>query len=330
MTIALHPDPVTIHTWSIWCGLSMLAARGEIDLSFERHRVPAEKSIWMRVTDRERGEQRLVNIDVADGAAIVSPHRNRVADVVFKRSPASDGVRPLGLVAGMRTGAERTAAYRAHSVSSALRSRDLGAARAAVAGLRRTAWPPLMSQYMSPAGGETKVLLQVRAWDPDAGSNPADRDMVNARRSELITAMRDAFGSRFVGGFVPNDYARQHFGDQLSTAPSSQSEYLELVHSCRICISTVGLHGSNPWKLVEYLAGSRAIVSEPLVFPVPEPLDTAVRTFSTAQECVAIVDGLLTRPNDLGELEREAAAYWSDNVRPDVLVRKRLEEALAR
>lgn len=45
--------------------------------------------------------------------------------------------------------------------------------------------------------------------------------------------------------------------------------YLHRMQHTEICVASTGLHGSTGWKLAEYVAAGRAIVTEPLRYTLP-------------------------------------------------------------
>ena len=95
-------------------------------------------------------------------------------------------------------------------------------------------------------------------------------------------------------------------------------------------VATSGLRGSNSWKLGEYVAASRAVVSETLYQEVPggfEPGRNFV-VFETPQECAEAVEGLLAdscRRRRMMEANRE---YYRRSLRPDALVWNTLQRVL--
>ena len=54
---------------------------------------------------------------------------------------------------------------------------------------------------------DSVVLFQTRVWSPDSTSDRVQD--LNAARMEIVRALREAFGERFIGGVVPNPYAKQ-------------------------------------------------------------------------------------------------------------------------
>ena len=110
---------------------------------------------------------------------------------------------------------------------------------------------------------------------------------------------------------------------------TSQVNYLNTLKAFPICVATTGLHGSTGWKLAEYVAFAKAIVSERLVYEVPGPLPRQeLHRVHFAGGCLngvvrLIEDGALRQ-----QLMQSNAAYYRDYLRPDALVRNALQTAL--
>jgi hypothetical protein len=305
----------------------MLDSDGTIELRHVRRRLPTESSVWIEIHDRESRSLKCVSIDLGDSGKDNAPQRSSLADATWKRSYRSGSARPLGLVAGMRSGLERRSRYLADAAMLAAGSRRPRDLRGVLWGLDPRRRPPLVDEYEADPGGAEQVLFQVTAWDPTRGQDPEDRRKVNSGRAAIIKALRKAIAHRFVGGFVPTPYARSTYPGLLSELPVGQRDYLRLVQESAITVSTVGLHGSNPWKLVEYLAGSRAIVSEPLRYELPESLEGTAEFFDDSEQCVERCIELLDSPGRRAELQDRSRSYWLRNARPDrLLVRRLLEE----
>jgi hypothetical protein len=267
-----------------------------------------------------------VYIDTSDGARNWSDRRAIDADAVWKRSPSAEGHRPLGLVAGMRSGREPLVRLGLAGSATAIRRRDIASVRAVWSGVLRARRQARLEAYSRAGDGGTRVLFQTRAWSDADMSDPDDRSMLNESRARLIRALREEYADRFVGGFVDSPVARRLYPDLLTSMPSDRASYVELIGSCAIGVSTVGLHGSNPWKVAEYLAAGRAIVSEPLRFEIPESLDGIVDWFDSPSDCVAAVRTLLDDAGTLTAHREAARRFWEENARPDVLLRRRLTE----
>ena len=148
---------------------------------------------------------------------------------------------------------------------------------------------------------EPKVLFMARAWDPYDAADRTDqkvqeRTQINDVRADCIRALRRAFGERFYGGFMHRKHALEHYPDALMPDPkaATKGSYIKLLQYYPICLATTGLHGSIGGKLAEYVAFSKAIVTEKLNHEVPGAFleEQNYLTFSSSEQCVAQVQRL--------------------------------------
>ena len=96
-----------------------------------------------------------------------------------------------------------------------------------------------------------------------------------------------------------------------------------------IGIYTRGLHHSLAFKLGEYLASSKCIVTEPLRNELPSPLVPGKNylEFSTPQECMQRCEQLLDDHDLANQMRRNNWEYYQREVRPDRHVLRCLERA---
>lgn len=122
-------------------------------------------------------------------------------------------------------------------------------------------------------GRNGKILFRTILWDPaeaKTAEKKADREHINNTRIEMIRLGRKEFGADFSGGLVPDAFSRKHAPDLvINDGKTDRESYLRAVKDHSICVSTTGLHGSIPWKVGEYVAASRAIVTEPFQYELP-------------------------------------------------------------
>jgi hypothetical protein len=175
-----------------------------------------------------------------------------------------------------------------------------------------------------------------RPYDPfEVPGLPRDQiaqiEQLNEMRAGCIRSLRKEFGPRFHGGFEHTEYAVRKYGDALAGRASDtrKNSYLRLLRDYPIGVATTGLHGSIGWKLAEYVATSRAIVTEPLRSLVPGPFDCPVNylTFRTSAECVERVAGLLEDREARERMMDANRVYYHEWLRPDSLVKRTLEIA---
>ena len=106
---------------------------------------------------------------------------------------------------------------------------------------------------------EPRVLFMARAWNPEkieAKKQKSAVEAINETRAKCIEVLRKELGDRFYGGLAHDDYSKKYFPNALLTDDSSSSKrnYLEILKRFPICVATVGLNGSNGWKLAEYVS----------------------------------------------------------------------------
>jgi hypothetical protein len=181
-----------------------------------------------------------------------------------------------------------------------------------------------------------RTLFLVAAYDPydDPARSPEkieDRRSINLTRANCIGLLRSELGPDFVGGFIQSRFAVQTYPDLVVPAAwTIQSNYIERLQSWPICIATTGLHGSIGWKLAEYVAFSKAIVSEKLRYEVPGQFEPGKNylEFTSPEECLSAVRKLTADSSLRNELMRNNAAYYQRYLRPDSLVLNALKVAL--
>jgi hypothetical protein len=173
-----------------------------------------------------------------------------------------------------------------------------------------------------------RVLLLTRTWDPESvRKDPSLAETwsaINRMRVGCIRALRDELGDVVVGGLAPTPDAVRDYPDCVvqDLRITKKPVYLELMKRSDICVATKGLAGSNGWRLGEYVAGSRAIVSEVLQSEVPGNFarDRNYAEFDDASTCVEQTVRLVERPEQRLEMMAANRAYYEDYLRPDALV----------
>jgi hypothetical protein len=175
---------------------------------------------------------------------------------------------------------------------------------------------------------EPKVLFLVTAYDPFDNSERSEdksneRREINETRAACIRLLKKELGSRFLGGFMRNPYTEANYQELIAPDKMTvQSSYLRLVRSFPICVATMGLHGSTGWKLAEYVAFAKAILSERPQYDVPGDFteNRNYLAFETPDECVNKAVQLIEDSELRSRLMTNNACYYQAFVRPDALV----------
>lgn len=137
----------------------------------------------------------------------------------------------------------------------------------------------------------------------------------NEANSNFIKACNAVQGLNFDGGLT--------FSEKVSCSPSlnkfkcegsvSVKEYLEKTRKSILAFNTPFSNGSHGWKLGEFMALGKAIVSLPLVNDLPEPLVHGENIHFVENNVEAIKEAILKIKNDddyRAKLEKGAREYW--------------------
>ena len=131
---------------------------------------------------------------------------------------------------------------------------------------------------------------------------------MNADRIELLHRLQSAFPEQFTGGVSDNACARQLCPELIVPDKlTGKRAYLHRMQHTEICVASTGLHGSTGWKLAEYVAAGRAIVTEPLRYTLPGGFEEGknYKTYTSPAQCEDAAAAAAGRPG--GDLSHGAA-----------------------
>lgn len=147
-----------------------------------------------------------------------------------------------------------------------------------------------------------------------------ERDRINRQRIEIMRALKGKYGSTFIGG-MSNDETAQTLCPDLIVPDKETAKkiYMSKVKSAEICIGTMGLHRSIGGKVGEYVAASKAIVTDKLEYEVPGNFEEGKNylSFSTVDECLKEVDFLYNNPQLIKSMKKANEHYYQDYVNPE-------------
>src|SRR5205085_23804 len=186
---------------------------------------------------------------------------------------------------------------------------------------------------------EPRLLFITRAWDPydhpdRSAEKIEERIRINETRARCIQLLKREFGDCFVGGLIHTEYAVRNYADALlsDNQVSQKENYLNLLKGYSVCVASTGLHGSIGWKLAEYVAFSKAIVSERLKYQVPGSFKAGTNylEFEQPEQCLAPARTLLSDTNLRSGMILINYEYYKAHLRPDAMIRRTLQVALSR
>lgn len=336
--VFVGPSHDLIHTSLVLSGFCALAERGTFTLRYHYPRSDADR--WLVadavviVFDVHDAGSRRIAIDLRDGEGLSRPILDRV-DAYFKRAyfppehervPAelAAKIRPFGFNYGCRT--VRSTARLLARIGGAI-------ALTGRPGLHRLKQylltpPPQVFEQGPAAAVEPLVAFQTRLWTDDevaAGeSAPLNEDRVN-----LVRALKREFGPRFVGGLVPTAFARAQFAGDLTPHSSNYAEYLRIKKRCLISVYTRGVEHSLAFKLGETFAASQCLVSVPLRYGLPEPIQegTHYLGFEAIEQGVAACHRLLSDAALANRMRRANHDYYVREIEPAAHVLRVIERS---
>lgn len=179
------------------------------------------------------------------------------------------------------------------------------------------------------------ILFQCRLWDPDqvALHNKEDTHNVNMQRIELIRKLKKEFGKSFTGGIQHNSYAEKIAPELIidTRSDAKRINYIEMVKQSAIVISTAGLLGSNGWKLGEYIALGKCIVSEPITTKLPGVFEAGQHyaSYKTTDSCLEELVILIQDKSRIEKFSNNSTDYYHRFLEPAALMQNHINSALS-
>ena len=180
-----------------------------------------------------------------------------------------------------------------------------------------------------PEDAPPRALLMTRLWDPEddptrSKEKKAHFVQINEERVNCVRRLRAVLGDRFYGGVANTELARRCYPDAIvpESGATSKWRYLERVRKHPICITTSGLHGSTGWRMGEYVAMSRAIISEELENEVPGGFHSPTHylAFTQIAECEDLVVRLFEDAALRRGMMEACHQHYLEQGRPDRIV----------
>jgi len=179
------------------------------------------------------------------------------------------------------------------------------------------------------------VLFMARLWDADKVKSTEarqEREELNQMRAKCVELLKKEFGKYFLGGLAPTAYAQKYYPQQVleNELLTRKDNYLKIMHGTSICIATTGLAGSVGWKMAEYIAGAKAIISQKIIYEYPGEFRENVNylPFVTAEECVEKAVWLFKNPERRFQIMQANQQYYLEYIQPDKMILNSLRKVL--
>ncbi len=148
---------------------------------------------------------------------------------------------------------------------------------------------------------------------------------VNELRARFMRVVKASDEVRFEGGFVSSDRDETLGYDDLLHPHLSYRRWLELTRSSAVVLNTPGVCGCLGWKLGEYLALGKAIISTPIQLQLPADLEhgTHVHLIDGSEDSIRDAVQRITCDGDYRlHLEVNSRAYFDRYVDPRAAIQR--------
>lgn len=180
---------------------------------------------------------------------------------------------------------------------------------------RYKAWKnrlPLSSYDNHIPSQEDYIFFLSTLWYSDEWNK--NDETVNLRRAHYIRSCKSICNVRFEGGLVGDQFSSKGlFSDVVALHVDPFPIWLEKTKRSALVFNTPAFWNCHGWKLGEYLALGKCIISTPLSNDLPYPLEHGVNIHfveDSEPQIREAVDYILSHPDYRHKLERGARAYW--------------------
>lgn len=211
---------------------------------------------------------------------------------------------------------------------------------------------PKFENIPSPSIEPYKILYSVRLWNPDTVKKEniskgypnlnefevsrvfekwqSNLENVTKQRIEIARSLKETFGDTLIGGISEDLYSIKMAPDLI--APNTLTMkymFMKLLKTNVICVSSEGLHHSIGWKFAEFVAASKAIITDKLRYSLPGDFEKNKNylEYNNINELINQTSSLLKNKPLINQMEIENHNYYKKYVQPDQLVLNSLKEA---
>ena len=143
---------------------------------------------------------------------------------------------------------------------------------------------------------------------------------VNLRRANFIRACKSIPSINFEGGLLGEACSSTKFNDVLVTQRESFFSWMEKTKRSILVFNTPAFWDCHGWKLGEYLAMGKCIISTELSNDLPYPLEHGVNIHfveNTEESMREAIEYILVHPEYRHKLEHGAKEYWNKYGTPE-------------
>ena len=173
-----------------------------------------------------------------------------------------------------------------------------------------------LSEYRNQNSDNKYIFFTATLWNKQ--NHCYDETEMNNYRANFIRACKRIPDIKFEGGFAPNT-EKGMYTDLFMDNRITINEYVEKINRSACVFNTPAVFSCHGWKLGEYLALGKAIISTPLKNELPKPLEHGINVHFVSGEESEMIDVIkrICLDNDYRrKLETGAYQYWRDYGHP--------------
>lgn len=177
------------------------------------------------------------------------------------------------------------------------------------------------------------VFFSSGLWEETGGNEERARRnrVTNQARLRFVRICRELEKLEFEGGFWERKRIRvTGYESYTSRIEYSHAEYIEKTKASTVVFNTPSVLGCHSWKLAEFLALGKAIVSLPTERALPAPLLHGEHVHYVDGSEASIREAVRKICEDDGyreHLERQARAYYEEHLAPSRVVERLIQRA---
>jgi glycosyltransferase involved in cell wall biosynthesis len=147
----------------------------------------------------------------------------------------------------------------------------------------------------------------------------------NTNRLAFIKACKLISGIQFEGGFAPRQKKDiKGFDEHTVTKWFPQNKYIKKTKQSAVVFNTPAVYNCHGWKLGEFLALGKAIITTPIINVLPENLTHHNNVFvvNDPKELRSAIEYVLSNKEFKNLLEENAYAYYCKHLQPSRVIEK--------
>ncbi|MDC1379404.1 hypothetical protein N8273_02070 [Algibacter sp.] len=355
----------THHLSQIITGFTLLKKQTLLNLTTVFDTKIKESQIHNEIIKVEIGDKVLI-YDLADGYQ--SFHDMQAFDNVlnnvdfyFKRSydetqhvilKNKKKIKPLGLNYPVSCKGNPFDSFRPKSNNSASKFKEYIAFLRYYKRFHKNIYYPKYENIPSPSNEPYKILYSVRLWNPDTVKKEniskgypnlnefdvsrvfekwqSNLENVTKQRIEIARSLKETFGDTLIGGISGDPYSIKMAPDLIASETITMKyNFMKLLKTNVICVSSEGLHHSIGWKFAEFVAASKAIITDKLRYSLPGDFEKNKNylEYGNIDELINQTSSLLKDRALINQIEIKNYDYYKNYIKPDRLVLNSLKEA---